>query len=74
MEEKSDCTTNGLNIAIDNIVDFNESDCESCGGLNTSCPQGCVSDENGVLFIDTESEPGSWKEALKYSQHIIIKD
>lgn len=25
-----------------------------------------------TLTIDTESDPGSWEEALKYSQHIRV--
>jgi hypothetical protein len=30
---------------------------------------------SNTLFIDTESDPGSWKEALKYSQHIkVVKE
>jgi hypothetical protein len=30
---------------------------------------------SNTLFIDTESDPGSWKQALRYSQHIkVIKE
>lgn len=67
MEEKSDCTTNGSNTTTNTDVNggpqwmpgWTESNWGSTGN---------------TLTIDTESEPGSWKEALKYSQHIIIKD
>jgi len=29
-------------------------------------------EQSNTLIIDTESDPGSWKEALKYSQHIKV--
>ena len=29
---------------------------------------------SNTVIIDTESEPGSWKEALKYSENIKIID
>jgi hypothetical protein len=27
---------------------------------------------SNTLFIDTESDPGSWEDAIKYSQHIKV--
>lgn len=29
---------------------------------------------NNTVFIDTQSEPGSWEQALQFSQHIKVLD
>lgn len=35
----------------------------------------CTTSGSNTVIIDTESEPGSWEEALKYSVNIkVIKD
>jgi len=33
-----------------------------------------LNDPNGKVYIDTSSDPGSWKKALQYSQHIKVID
>ena len=42
-----------------------KSDCTTSGS-NTAT--------SNTLTIDTESDPGSWKQALQYSQHIKVID
>lgn len=34
----------------------------------------CTTNGSNTLTIDTESDPGSWKQALQYSQHIKVID
>lgn len=44
-----------------------KSDCTT-NGSNTAG----FSNTNGTVYIDTTSDPGSWKEALKYNTNIKV--
>lgn len=73
MAEKSDCTTNGSNTATNVEVNGPEWLPGWTESNWSSDPESKALISN-TLTIDTESDAGSWKQALQYSQHIKVID